>query len=344
MHGTTTMSRTEWALLLVLSVLWGGSFFFSKIAVTALPPFTIVFLRFAAAALLVYAYARSRSIAIPDDIESWLSFAGMGVLNNLIPASLIVWGQTMIPSGLASVIIATTPIFSIVAIHMTSADERLNLSKIFGMVLGLVGVSILFRLHATHAADVSATGIIACLGAAASYGCANALGKHFRRLGIPPVAGAMGQMTATAIMALPLMLATEAPWRLAAPSIAVWGSMAGLAVLSTALGYVIFFRILATAGATNISLVTLLIPVSAILLGSTILGERVATDQFAGMGLIALGLIAIDGRVLIVASTMIARAHAAAIVPRDNQGDVSHPDCRATRIGKRSDRRRQNGS
>ncbi|HVC62334.1 MAG TPA: DMT family transporter [Acetobacteraceae bacterium] len=281
MHDSTAMSRTEWALLLLLSVLWGGSFFFSKVAVTALPPLTIVFLRFSGAALLVYAYARARSIAIPSDIRSWLSFAGMGLLNNLIPASLIVWGQTMIPSGLASVIIATTPIFSIIAIHLTSADERLNLRTISGMVLGLVGVSVLLNLGARYTADASATGIIACLGAAASYGCANALGKRFRRLGIPPVAGAMGQMTTTAIMALPLMLAVETPWKRAVPSAAVWASMAGLAVLSTALGYVVFFRILATAGATNISLVTLLIPVTAVLLGSAILGERVSTDQLA---------------------------------------------------------------
>lgn len=170
MRGSMGMSRAEWAQLVLLSVLWGGSFFFSKIAVTALPPVTIVFLRFASAALLVYAYARARSIPIPRDISSWLSFAGMGLLNNLIPASLIVWGQTMIPSGLASVIIATTPIFSIIAIHLSSADEPLNLAKISGMVLGLAGVFFLFRLGTTHAADVSAAGVTACLGAALSYG------------------------------------------------------------------------------------------------------------------------------------------------------------------------------
>jgi len=311
MRGSRSMSRAEWALLVFLSVLWGGSFFFSKVAVVALPPLTIVFFRFATAALLVYAYARARSISIPSDIRSWLSFAGMGLLNNLIPASLIVWGQTMIPSGLASVIIATTPIFSIIAIHLSSADEQLTLAKSSGMVLGLVGVSILFRLSTTHAADVSAAGVTACLGAAASYGCANALGKRFRLLGIPPVAGAMGQTTATAIMALPLMLSMEAPWRLAAPSATVWASMAGLAVLSTALGYVVFFRILATAGATNISLVTLLIPVTAVLLGCAILGERVSTDQLAGMLLIALGLIAIDGRALSAARRVAAVVRAA---------------------------------
>lgn len=312
----------EWALLTLLSVLWGGSFFFSKIAVAALPPLTIVFLRFGAAALLVYAYARARSIAIPSDIASWISFGAMGLLNNLVPAALIVWGQTMIPSGLASVIIAITPIFSIMAIHLTSADERPNLAQISGMVLGVAGVAILFRLGTTPADAVSATGMAACLGAAASYGCANALGKRFRRLGIPPVAGAMGQMTTTAVMALPLMLAMEAPWRLSAPSAAVWASMAGLPVRSTALGYVVFFRILATAGATNISLVTLLMPVTVLLLGGAILGERVSTDQLAGMLLITLGLIAIDGRALALAGRAAAVARAAA--PSD--GAVSATD------------------
>lgn len=296
MSDSMAMSRMEWALLLLLSVLWGGSFFFSKIAVAALPPLTIVFLRFAAAALLVYAWLRIRGVSIPVDVRSCAAFAGMGLLNNLIPAGLIVWAQTMIPSGLAAVLIATTPIFSILAIRVTSADETLALRKIAGMVLGLIGVCVLFCARATDTANVSAAGIVACLAAASSYGFANALGKHFRRLGIPPAAGAMGQMTATALMALPLTLTMEAPWRLAVPDVRIWAAMAGLAVLSTALGYVVFFRILATAGATNISLVTLLIPVSAMLLGSFVLGERVSAVQLGGMLLIASGLIAIDGR------------------------------------------------
>jgi len=316
MRDSTVMSSIDWTLLLLLSMLWGGSFFFSKVAVAALPPLTIVFMRFSAGALLVYAYARARSVAIPTDIGSWLSFAGMGLFNNLIPASLIVWGQTTIPSGLASIIIATTPIFSMIAIRLSSADERLNPAKILGMVLGLVGVCVLFQIGTAHAANASSKGIIACLGASAAYGCANALGKRFRRLGIAPVAGAMGQMTTTAIMALPVMLALETPWKLAAPSVAVWASMAGLAVLSTALGYVVFFRILASAGAINISLVTLLIPVTAVVLGSAVLGERISTDRLAGMLLIALGLIAIDGRALAVAGRVAATSRARA-APRN---------------------------
>jgi drug/metabolite transporter (DMT)-like permease len=309
MSHPASMSALDWARLVLLSVLWGGSFFFSKVAVAALAPLTIVFVRFAIAALLVYAYVRVRAIAIPTDVRSWTSFVGMGLLNNLIPVALIVWGQTMIPSGLAAVIIATTPIFSILAIRFTSADEDLSLGKICGMALGLIGVCVLFELGATDAQNVSVAGIIACLGAAVSYGCANALGQRYRGLGIPPAAGAMGQMTATAVMALPLMLAMDAPWTLGVPDAKVWASMAGLAILSTALAYVIFFRILATSGGTFVSLVTLLIPVSAVLLGSGVLGERVSAVQIAGMVLIAVGLIAIDGRAAAVAGRMIRRWH-----------------------------------
>lgn len=292
------MSWAEWGSMLVLSVLWGGSFFFSKIAVTAFPPLTIVCLRFAAASVIVFAYARVRGLAIPTDRRSWAAFAGMGLLNNLVPAGLIVWGQTMIASGLASVIIATTPIFSMLPIHATGMEERLSWPKLTGMLLGLAGVAVLLRAGTRGAWTSSTTGILACLGAALSYGLANALGARFRRLGIAPPVSALGQMTSTAIMSLPLMLALETPWRLPLPGMHVWAAMAGLAGLSTALGYIVFFRLLATAGATNVSLVTLLIPVSAVLLGCLVLGEQVSAIQGLGMALITSGLIAIDGRAM----------------------------------------------
>ena len=298
MHEDPRMSRTEWGLLLILSVLWDGSFFCSKVAVSGLPPLTIVFLRFSAASLLVYAYLRAGGGAVPRQPEALVSFAGMGLLNNLIPAGLIVWGQTMIPSGLASVLIATTPIFSILATRCTDTGERLTPGKMAGMAFGLLGTAILFGVSNADSTKSFATGIAACLGAAISYGCANAFGRRFRRFGITPVQGAFGQMMATSVMALPLMLALDAPWRLVVPGMEVWAAMAGLVVLSTALGYIIFFRILSGAGATNVSLVTLLIPISAILLGSGVLGETLSATQLSGMLLIAFGLITIDGRAM----------------------------------------------
>jgi drug/metabolite transporter (DMT)-like permease len=297
MQDGEAMSAVDWALLILLSILWGGSFFFVRVAAAALPPLTLVFLRFAPAALLVLAYARVRGLRVPRDRRSWAAFAAMGLLNNLVPAALITWAERMIPGGLAAVLIATTPIFSLLALQ-ASGGGGLGAAKLAGMAAGFAGVCVLLRLSATDARQVAPLGILACLGAALSYGCANAFGVRFRALGIAPAIGATGQMAATALMALPLALVLEHPWQLAAPDLAVCAAMAGLVILSTALGYVVFFRILARAGAINLSLVTLLNPVSAMLLGSLVLGERIAPDQLGGAALIALGLLAIDGRLL----------------------------------------------
>ncbi|MBU6499346.1 MAG: EamA family transporter [Rhodospirillales bacterium] len=290
------MSGTDWALLVLLSVLWGGSFFFSKIAVEGLPPLTLVFTRFAAASILLYAVLRATGQPIPTTLAAWRGFAGMGLLNNLVPAGLIVWGQTMIPSGLAAILVATTPIFSILATRLIGVDDRPTAGKAAGMALGIIGTAVLVGANGAGLSRPSAVGLGACLGAAISYGFANALGSRFRRLGIGPAVGAFGQMTMTSIMALPLALAIDHPWQLAVPGRSVLLAMIGLVVLSTALGYVIFFRILASAGATNISLVTLLIPVSAVLLGGAVLGETLSEFQLLGMALVGLGLVAIDGR------------------------------------------------
>jgi len=204
MEESLEMSRSDWGLLLVLSVLWGGSFFFSKVAVEGLPPLTLVFFRFSATSILVFAYLLASRRNIPTHPAFWASFAVMGLLNNLVPASLIVWGQTMIPSGLASVLIATTPIFSMLATHCIGTSERLTRGKLVGMGFGLLGTIVLFRLDNSTGPKPSVTGIMACLGAAASYGVANAFGRRFQRLGITPVVGAFGQMTATSVLALPL--------------------------------------------------------------------------------------------------------------------------------------------
>ncbi len=296
MRDDAMMSRTEWLLLWLLSILWGGSFFFSKVAVGGLLPLTIVFVRFSAAAILVYAYLRARHEVVPNGSGAWASFAVMGLLNNLIPAGLIVWGQRLIPSGLAAVLIATTPIFSLLAVRSMGGGARITPGKMLGIALGLAGTAVLLGVGDPSGPAPSVVGAAACLGAAVSYGFANAFGRRFQRLGIAPAVGAFGQMAATSVMALPLMLMLDRPWRLAAPDTEVCAAMAGLVVLSTALGYIIFFRILSGAGAVNVSLVTLLIPVTAVLLGGLVLGERLSLVEFAGMSLIGLGLVAVDGR------------------------------------------------
>ncbi|WP_234890806.1 DMT family transporter [Agrobacterium vitis] len=291
-----TMRLFDWALLLVLSVLWGGSFFFSKIALSELPPLTVVLARVAIAAIALFIYLRATRHAIPTAPGIWAAFFGMGLLNNLIPFSLLFWGQTQIPSGLASILNATTPIFSILVAHFFTTDERMTPNTVAGIVLGVMGVALMMAGNAISSQALPFLALFACLAAALSYGFAGVFGRRFRRMGIAPAASAFGQTTATTIMMLPIVALVDAPWHLAMPSVMTIAALLGLGLFSTALAYIIFFHILAVGGAINSSLVTLLIPVSAILLGGLFLGEVLAFNHFAGMALISLGLLSIDGR------------------------------------------------
>ncbi len=292
------MGLLEWSLLLFLSILWGGSFFFSKVALAELPPFTVVLGRVAIAALALYFYLRATGRGIPGDGKVWLAFFGMGLLNNIVPFSLIFWGQTAIASGLASILNATTPIFSILVAHRLTADEKMTPQKIAGVLLGLLGVVILMGGGAFAGNGPPLWALLACLGAALSYGFAGTFGRRFRRMGVAPAVSAFGQTSASTMMMLPIVVLVDTPWRLATPHLVTIGALLALALISTALAYIIFFHILSVGGATNSSLVTLLIPVSAILLGSLVLGERLSPSHFLGMALIALGLLSIDGRII----------------------------------------------
>ena len=294
------MGPLDWSLLLILSILWGGSFFFVGVAVKALPPFTIVLLRVAIAAVALHIVLRLSRTMMPWDGKAWLAFFGMGLLNNAIPFSLIVWGQTHIASGLASILNATTPLFTVLIAHVLTADERLSKGRIAGVLIGLAGVVVLIGPQALAGLGKDVVAQLAVLAAAISYGFAAIFGRRFKRMGVPPLATAAGQVTASSMLLLPVAMLVDRPWTLAAPDLPVWGAVLGLALLSTALAYVLFFRILASAGAVNLMLVTFLIPVSAIVLGSAFLGEALASADYLGMALIGLGLAAIDGRLALL--------------------------------------------
>jgi drug/metabolite transporter (DMT)-like permease len=293
-----TMTSSEWAMLLVLSVLWGVSFFFVGVAVKELPPLTIVVLRIGLAAAMLYAAMRLLGLDLPRDRHIWTAFFGMGLLNNAIPFCLIVWGQTRIASGLAAILNATTPLFTVVVAHVLTDDEGMTANRLAGVLIGLVGVVLMVGPDALDGIGMDVLAQVAVLGAALSYAFAGVFGRRFRRIGVAPIATATGQVTASTALLLPLALLIEQPWTLPLPSLPVWGAILGIATLSTALGYVLYFRILATAGATNLLLVTFLIPVSAIVLGLLVLGERLAPRHFAGMAMIGAGLAAIDGRLV----------------------------------------------
>ncbi len=290
------MTLRDLALLALLSLLWGGSFFFAAVAVREVPPLTVVLCRvgIAAAALLLVLRARGATVPIGGTVV--VTFLVMGLLNNFVPFSLFFWAQTSIPSGLAAILNATTPIFSMIVAHLLLTDERMSARKVVGGTLGLLGVVLLVGSDAWSGLSLSTFAMLACLGAALSYGFAAVYGRRFRQLEIPPSVGAFGQLAGSTVMMAPVALLVDRPWTLPLPSTAALASIVALALASTALAYVIYFRLLATAGAVNASLVTLLIPVSAILLGAIVLGERLALRHYGGLALIMVGLLAIDGR------------------------------------------------
>ena len=220
----------------------------------------------------------------------------MGAINNFIPFSLILWGQTHIASGLASILNATTPLFTVVLAHLLTTDEKLTPGRLAGVTSGLAGVAVMIGAEALQGLSTNVVAQLAVLGAALSYAFAGIFGRRFKDLA--PLVTATGQVTASTVLILPVALIIDQPWTGAPPGVITWGALAGLALLSTALAYIIYFQILAASGATNLLLVTFLIPVSAILLGGLILGERLEPKHFAGMALIGLGLALIDGRLL----------------------------------------------
>jgi drug/metabolite transporter (DMT)-like permease len=289
------MGAKEWALLLALSVLWGGSFFFFKVLSLELPPFTVVLGRVGFAAIALNLLLFARRDFMPTDLRLWRAFATMGVLNNVAPFTLIVFGETRISSGLASILNATTPIFTVLVAHGLTVNEKLTWAKFVGVAFGfagviaLVGAGLLFGLRREDPVGVAAT-----LLAALSYAFAGVYGRRFK--GVAPLKVAAGQVTASTLVLIPISLLVDRPWTLSPPSEAGWLAFAGISLLSTALAYVLYFRILAAAGATNLLLVTFLLPASAMTLGVLFLGESVSAQALAGMALISVGLAAIDGR------------------------------------------------
>jgi drug/metabolite transporter (DMT)-like permease len=293
-----TMRLTEWLLLMVLSVLWGGAFFFVGVIGTTLPPFTVVLGRNGLAALALLAYVRLRGGHMPTSLWLWGAFLVMGALTSLIPHSLIVWGQRHIASGLAAILVSTTPLFSVILTHFLTDEERMTSNRVAGVLLGLAGVVVMIGPEALVGLGHHGLAQLAVLGAALAYACSGVYGRRFAAFS--PVVAAAGQIIGTTALVLPLALVLEQPWTFH-PTLVTWGALLGLALLSTAAAGLLFFRILAVSGTTNVMLVNFLVPISAVLLGRLVLGEQLNWTAFAGMALIFMGLATIDGRLLSMA-------------------------------------------
>ncbi len=296
MTNNPELGRRGWVLLVLLALLWGGSFAFNEVALGELGPVTIVAWRVAGGCVALWIVAGVLGVRVPLDGRLWAGFLVLGLLNNIVPFFLIVWGQARIDSGLASILNATTPMFSLVLAHIVTADERINTRRVVGLVLGFLGIVVLVGPGVLKSgAGASWLGQGAVLGAGLAYAAAGVFGRRFR--GIEPMVLALGMLTASSVIALPLAFVLEEPWNL--PSLtSVWVALFGLAVPGAAIAYVLYYQILASAGATNLLLVTLLIPFAAIFLGVTFLGEALSVGMLAGGALVLAGLAVIDGKLI----------------------------------------------
>jgi drug/metabolite transporter (DMT)-like permease len=290
------MTGLAWLQLLLLGAIWGGSFFFARIAVQVVPPLTLVLFRVAVAALALHLYLLSRGVRFWDYRQHALEFVGLGLLMNVIPFSLLFFGQTVLGAGVESILNATTPIWTVVVAAILTVDEKVTLEKLGGIFLGIFGLVVMIGPGVLTGLGGPLWAEIAVIGATLSYAFAGILAKRFK--GVPPTVTSTGQMTASTVIMIPLVLVYDGVPNVASIDTGVWLAILGLGLLSTAFAYILYFSIVRTAGATNASLVTLIVPVSAILLGTIFLGERLAAHDLLGMALITLGLLTIDGRLM----------------------------------------------
>lgn len=281
-------------MLLLLAAVWGGSFFFAEIALREVGPLTIALHRVFWAVPVLAVIVRLKRIRLPRSLRIWGAYLVMGALNNALPFSLIFWGQTQIESGLAAILNGTTAMFGAVVAGVLLVDEPLTAKKISGAVLGVMGV--VFIMGPGVLADFNPSNLaqLAIIGAALSYAFASVWGKVMLA-GQPPLMNALGMLIGSTVLLVPLVLIADGPPDFSV-SPSVWAALLGLAGLSTALAYGLYFAILARAGAANLMLVTLLIPPFAIALGVLFLGETIGPQAWIGFGIIAIGFAVTDGR------------------------------------------------
>ncbi|HKG73264.1 MAG TPA: DMT family transporter [Aestuariivirgaceae bacterium] len=290
------MGPAEWAMVGALSLIWGSSYLFNAIALRGFAPLTLVALRLSLGAIALWLIAGAMRYPFPRDPRLWLRFLAMGILNNAIPFTLIVWSQQHIAAGLASVLNATTPLFTVLVAHAFLHDEKLSYGRLAGVTVGMAGVAVMVGSDALAGLDLTVGAQLAALAASLSYAFAGVFGRRFSATS--PMTTAAGQVTVSGFLLMPLALAIETPWLSPPPPPEAWAAVAGLAVLCTAFAYILYFTVLRRAGATNILLVTFLIPPSAIALGILFLGEHLSLAELIGLLAIGLGLAMIDGRLL----------------------------------------------
>ncbi|MEM0949519.1 MAG: DMT family transporter [Pseudomonadota bacterium] len=296
MIAQTSLSPRAWAELLLLSVIWGASFLSIRVALDEVPVFTSVAHRVGWAALILWIVVWIRGIPLPRNPQVWGAFLVMGLLNNIVPFSLMAWGQLHIETGLTSIFNATTAIMAVLVAAAVFPDERLTPNRLAGVCIGFLGVATAIGFGALTDFDIRSLAQMAILAGAFSYALAGAWGRTTLK-GLRPELAAAGMLTASAVVIVPAAWMIDGPIRLdlTPHTIAAIGYYSAIA---TAFAYLLYYRVLAMAGSGNLLLCTLLIAPVAIVLGALILDETLPPRAFWGFGILALGLVILDGRVL----------------------------------------------
>ncbi len=292
------MSGADWGIIFLLSLLWGGAFFMIELGLRGFPPNTLVFLRMALAVPPMLFILKFMGHTMPNDRKSWTQLFILGAINAAFPFILFFWGQTHIDSGLASILNATTPLWGVVTAHFLTRDEKATPARIAGVLLGLAGIIVMVGPDALGGMSGGVLAQIACLAATLLYALAAVYGRTLSQSTMTPLVVATGQVVTAAIIMLPVMLIADQPWTLPVAGWDAWAGAVGLAIPSTAIAYFFYFRLIDRAGASNAMLVAFIMPVIAVILGVVALGETMEPKEIAGAVLIALGLLAIDGRML----------------------------------------------
>lgn len=292
------LDLTSALLLVFLSLLWGGSFLFAKIAVGAVPVFVALAARVVIAAAGLGLYLLIIGHTLPREWRIWRMFLFMGIFNNAVPFALLFWAQTEITAGLGAILNATTPLFTLIIAHIFTRDEKITASKLGGIAIGFCGVAVLVGPSLLLDPGRATLAKFACIVASLSYGFASVFGRRFAQEGISPLSATFGQITTSSLIILPVALFLHPIETLLHAPVHIYFILLALGLVSTAFAYVLFYRVLARAGATNVTLVTLMVPVSATILGALVLGETLTPLQGLGMALIGFGLLVMDGRVV----------------------------------------------
>lgn len=290
-----TLTGRAWAELILLAVIWGGSFLSIRIALDEIDPLTSVAHRTGWAMLVLWGVVLAMRLPIPRDPRIWLGFLVMGLLNNVIPFGLMAWGQLYIETGLTSILNAATAIFGVIAAALFFADERMTARKGLGVALGFFGVATAIGLDNFRNFDLRSLAQLAIIAGTISYALAGVWARRFLG-GLPPQVAAAGMLTGSTLITLPLAWMVEGPITLALETDTLL-AIAYYAVVATAGAYLLYYRVLAMAGSGNLMLVTLLVAPVAITLGAVVRGEALSPNALAGFALLALGLIILDGRI-----------------------------------------------